>query len=231
MKYLDSPFKNKERDIYRYIPLYRLLEILSLNKLTFMRTNLWEDTFEGFLFDYCVNNFPQWKEFSDLKATIFCLCLSNDSEKDQIWRSYSPNRDGVRMKVNLDALESSLDDNYILGRVHYRHTRVIKNLLCEYKEDKSPSEGKLIKLFFIKRKQFENDREVRLMTTDSSTKSDIKSIDIDAKGMIKEVMFDPRMDDGLYAGYRRLIKSKVYGFDEKVHHSKLYSPTKVFKSL
>lgn len=231
MKYLDSPFKNRERDIYRYIPVYRLLEILSLNKLTFMRTNLWEDPFEGFLFDYCVNNFPQWKKFSDLKATVFCLCLSNDSEKDQIWRSYTPNRDGVRMKVNLDALESSLDDNYILGRVKYRWVKSLKGLLQKYKDDAEPSQEKLLELFFFKRKDFETDVELRLLTTDSSTKSDIKSIDIDAKGMIKEVMFDPRMDDGLYASYRRLIKSKVYGFDEKVHHSKLYSPTKVFKSI
>jgi len=73
-----------------------------------MKTSKWEDPFEGFLFDYCVREFSQWHKFSDLKTALFCLCLSTDSEKDQIWRAYTPNRDGVRMKLNLSALEPFL---------------------------------------------------------------------------------------------------------------------------
>ena len=230
MKYLDSSLKNSNK-IYRYIPVYRLLEILSLNKLTFMKTNMWEDPFEGYLYDYCVNEFSQWEKFSNLKTTVFCLCFSSDSEKDQIWRSYTPNRDGVRMKMNLAALESSLGDDYIVGKVHYRANNNIKKLLREYKDDTEPSEEKLIKLFFLKRKAFKNDKEVRLITTDSLITGDVKSIDVDAKGMIREVMFDPRMDDGLYASYRSLLKSKAYDFKGKVHKSKLYSPTKVFEII
>lgn len=229
MKYLDSSLKNS--NIYRYIPLYRLLEILSLNKLTFMKTDMWEDPFEGFLFDYCISKFSQWKEFSNLKTAVFCLCFSSDSEKDQIWRSYTPNRDGVRMKMNLAALESSLGDDYILGKVHYRVANSIKKLLRQYGDDAEPSKEKLLKLFFLKRKAFKNDMEVRLITTDSLTAGDVKSIDVDARDLIREVMFDPRMDDGLYDSYRSLLKSKTYDFKGKVHKSKLYSPTKVFKSI
>jgi len=230
MKYLDSSLKNSNK-IYRYIPVYRLLEILSLNKLTFMKTNMWEDPFEGFLYNYCVNEFSQWEKFSNLKTTVFCLCFSSDSEKDQIWRSYTPNRDGVRMKMNLVALESSLGDEYILGKVHYKTVNIIKRLLRKYRNDAKPCKEKLLKLFFLKRKSFENDVEVRLITTDSLITGDVKSIDVNAKGMIKEVMFDPRMDDGLFASYRSLLKSKAYDFKGKVHKSKLYSPAKVFENI
>jgi hypothetical protein len=211
MKYLDSSLKNSNK-IYRYIPVYRLLEILSLNKLALMKTNMWEDPFEGFLYDYCVSNFSQWERFSNLKTTVFCLCFSSDSEKDQIWRSYTPIRDGVRMKMDLAALESSFGEEYILGKAHYKTVNNIKRLLFKYRDDAKPSKEKLLRLFFFKRKAFKNDMEVRLITADSLITGDVKSIDVDAKGMIREVMFDPRIDDGLYPSYRSLLKSKSCDF-------------------
>jgi len=82
MQYLDPSLRNA--NLFRYVPVYRLLEILALNKLTLMKTSKWEDPFEGYLFDYCVREFPQWRESRDLKAALFCLCLSRDREKDQI---------------------------------------------------------------------------------------------------------------------------------------------------
>jgi hypothetical protein len=135
------------------------------------------------------------------------------------------------MKMDLAALESSLGNEYILGKVHYKTVNNIKRLLFKYRDDAKPSKEKLLRLFFFKRKAFKNDMEVRLITADSLITGDVKSIDVDAKGMIREVMFDPRIDDGLYASYRSFLKSKAYDFKGKVHKSKLYSPTKVFEII
>lgn len=229
MQYLDPSLKQDR--LYRYVPVYRLLEVLSLNKLTFMKTSKWEDPFEGFLFDYCVREFPQWRVFSDLKTSLFCLCLSTESEKDQIWRTYTPNRDGARMTLNLPALRSSLGPDYTMGRVCYRVVGSIENLLNEYRHDQAPSEDKLLKLFFLKRKAFKSDQEVRIITMDGSTTGDVKSVQIDARAVIGEVMFDPRMEGALYSSYRELLKSDTYGFTGTIHQSELYSPARVFKGI
>jgi len=229
MRYLDSSLK--QATLYRYVPLYRLLEVLSLNKLALMKTSKWEDPFEGFLFDYCIREFPQWHAFRDLKTELFCLCLSTDMEKDQIWRAYASNRDGVRMKLYLSALESALGEEFVLGKVSYRVVSAIEELLREYRDDHAPSEDKLLKLFFLKRKGFKSDQEVRLLTTDASTTGDVKSVEIDARAVIAEVMFDPRMDGSLYSSYKDLLKSAVYGFRGRIHQSQLYSPAKVFENI
>jgi len=135
------------------------------------------------------------------------------------------------MKLSLSVLESSLGSNCVLGDVNYRVKSTIKKRLRDYRDDPEPSEDKLLRLFFYKRKAFKHDKEVRLITTDSSATGDVKSVEVDAKEMIREVMFDPRMDDALYSSYRDLLKSAAYGFDGKIHQSKLYSPGKVFKSI
>ena len=229
MQYLDPSLR--QANLYRYVPLHRLLEVLSLNKLTFMKTSKWEDPFEGFLFDYCVREFPQWHLFSGLKTSLFCLCLSTDTEKDQIWRAYTPNSDGVRMKLNLSALEPFLGPDYILGNVCYRVVSTIKKLLREYRDEQAPCEDKLLKLFFFKRKAFKSDQEVRMITTDASATGDVKSVEIDARAVIGEIMFDPRMDGKLYSSYKDLLKSDAYRFPGKIHQSELYSPAKVFTGI
>jgi len=107
----------------------------------------------------------------------------------------------------------------------------MKKLLRDYRDEQAPSEDKLLKLFFLKRKAFKSDQEVRMITTDASTTGDVKSVEIDARAVIGEVMFDPRMDGALYSSYKDLLTSDAYRFAGRIHQSELYSPAKVFRGI
>jgi hypothetical protein len=94
-----------------------------------------------------------------------------------------------------------------------------------------PCEEKLLKLFFFKRKAFKSDQEVRIITTDAAAAGDVKSVEIDARAVIGEIMFDPRMDGKLYSSYKDLLKSDAYRFTGRIHQSELYRPAQVFADI
>lgn len=224
-----DPKNNKH--LYRFIPVYCLVEIFSLGKIALMRTSVWKnsDPFEGFLFDRCIK-YDKWSQLNKLKQAIFCLCLSIEREKDQLWRAYIPDNLGVRIKIDSKKLQHKLSKEFMLGKVKYRIEPTIKKVFKKYIDDNSPSKEKLIKLFFYKRKAFESDREVRLLTVDPTHNEDIKFIAFDPHELVTDIMFHPAIPDSVFQSYKDHISS-VFNFQGKIHKSKLYEPDKVFGNL
>lgn len=180
--------------LYRYIRIGRLEDMLSGDCIGMLNPSKWEeeDPFEGFLFKKYIDRWPD-SNHRDLKNSIYCLCFSTDMEKDQIWKSYTPKKDGVRIKIKVEDLKKNFDDSFVLDDVKYKNRKTMREILEDLLKQENQNEESLRNLFFYKFLGFKNDKEVRLLTIDRSNSGDVKNVHIDVCSVIKKIMFDPRM--------------------------------------
>jgi len=105
--------------IYRIIDFDRLVEMVEENHNWLTRPSLWDDPFEGLLnhADFrsktSIYNYPEIT-FSDY---VYAQCWSFSEENDLLWRVYSPNKDGVRVKSTPIKLLQSLLCSDIVKRI------------------------------------------------------------------------------------------------------------------
>ena len=211
--------------LYRYMPYTRYLAIISDDQVGMPRTTMWEDPFEGFLFQQYVQRWPACQH-QHLSSSLYCLCFSTDMEKDQIWRSYTPARDGVRIRTTVAELASVLDDGFVLGEVRYKNRTHMRAVHDEALCDANRPIEKLRDLFLYKLLGFQHDREVRLLTIDASLGEDVKNVPIDACSLFSHVMCDPRMDTSTFDRCKDEIENVFArkGQSVRVTQSTLYDP-------
>jgi len=216
------------KKIFRYMPVYRLIDMLSTNHLGMLNTTMWKDPFEGFLFDQYIEKHPR-SPHCGLKKSLYCVCFSVDTETDQFWRSYTPANNGVRIRVPVDKLKSALDDRFVLASIEYKSRRKMKKVLKKHLKDDNHTAEELRDLFLYKLLGFHTDQEIRLVTIDDRNQETIKNVEIDIFGLIDDIMWDPRMPDTLCSIYREHIE-KTYTLrgqkSPRIHKSTLYDPRK-----
>ncbi len=208
--------------VYRYMPVHRLWQILSTARLYFLRNSKWDDPFEGFLLrKYCKT---MKKNFTLLNAEKYFLCCTTKRERDHFWRNYTPNKDGVSIKLNLDVLRAS-DPRILCQTIEYPERSVIQELLRQITNGKWPSSD-VTKLLFIKRFAFRDEGEFRLMIQDKSNRDEVLAIDVEPGRIIERILFDPRMDPDTFKVHREFIHDRFGGY--AVAHSQLYNPERSF---
>lgn len=218
----------KKEVIYRYMPVHRLIDMLSTNHLFMLKTTMWDDPFEGFLFERYIRRYP-CSPHRKLREFLYCLCLSQDTETDQLWKSYTPEKNGVCIRVAVDKLKIALDDRFVLASVEYKNTTAMRKVLEEHLRNDSQTEEKLRDLFFYKLLGFHTDKEVRLLTIDPANEGSIKNVKIDTCEIIDDIMWDPRMPECLCEIYEESIEKINRSRDcnlPKPHKSTLYDPKK-----
>ena len=226
----EEKYQDNKLNLYRYVPVYRLIEIFSTKQIALLRTDMWQDKdpFEGFLYEHCVKDNKNWKQLRINRDNLYCLCFSLATEQDQIWRSYTPEKNGVMIKINATELVQSLKIGYLLGDIKYKNIDDVKELINETTANEKPAEKDLLELFLCKRLGFKYDREIRLMTIDFEETNAVKKIPFDPKTLIREIIFDPRMDDFSYEEHKEYITGKFSYDERRIEKSGLYSPGKVF---
>ncbi len=215
------------KQLYRYMPFNRYLAIISDDRVGMLRTTMWEDPFEGFLFRQYVQRWPACQH-QHLSSSLYCLCFSSDMEKDQIWRSYTPDCDGVRIRTTVAELASVLDDGFTLGKVCYLNRKKMRALHDEALRVASRPIGELRDLFLYKLLGFQHDREVRLLTIDACLDKDVKNVSLDACTLFSDVMCDPRMKTSTFDRCKEEIENVFArkGRSVRVTQSTLYDPVR-----
>lgn len=221
-------FFNKSTDeipgrVYRYMPVHRLWQILATGRLYFMRNSKWDDPFEAFLVkQYCSIT---EKNFISLNASKFFLCCSRIEERDHLWRSYTPNKDGVLVTLKTKEL-LSLRKKIKCYPIQYPKKEEIKTVL--YRIKKRRFRGPILSLFFVKRYAFEPEKEIRFLLEESTIRDDIVGVKINPSKIIERVLFDPRMDHNTYEYHRQFIQDQFS--ISNVSHSSLYDPERSFST-
>ena len=110
--------KELNTPIYRIIDFDRLIEMISDgNWLT--KPSCWDDPFENLLSLAVLHGEITFRESHALNFNeySYAQCWSFSEENDLLWKVYSPNKDGVRLKSTPKKLLQSLKVSRILERI------------------------------------------------------------------------------------------------------------------
>lgn len=217
---------SENKFLYRIMRFDHAVQVLK-GELFFSHPSQWEDPYETHV-----------KHSYD--HAIFAQCWTTASMSDAMWRIYSPNFLGVRLRTRVGTLTQAmqaytannkgfkrrLEKVQYLGRVDYKKETAQVEALMDDSEFSSPSLG--ADLLCIKRSAFEHENEVRAILFNSNADREdsgvLKGIVVNFEGidLIDSILFDPRAPDELCHAMRHYIQD-VLGFTGTVRKSKLYT--------
>ncbi len=203
----------KETVIWKYMDLWKFLDIVDNEQLYCSRADTFEDKFEGRIPNKNIRNLEenhplkQIDDFSDfsLKKQTFLSCWSCEQDETYpLWKIYSNYRSAIAIQTTVgDLIKSiSIDPNeQFIGKVNY------VNPTGPY-----TFSGNTFQFFFEKRSYFQFEKEVRLLTEIQSKNHDelLKlpfgtTINIDPKVLINSIYLAPLAD----VNFKNLIELKL----------------------
>jgi hypothetical protein len=207
------------------------LEVLQTNQLTLVKPSLWDDPFENFLLS-CKVKYKDGKEASlePLRKRMFGQCWTLEEESDAMWRIYSHDKDGVKVRTTVgqlwDAFYGHTENpelHCFFGKVEYKSGDDIKALFENNGEDMifdSTAKGQAKSLLF-KRLEFKHENEARLIySAEESTKEKLYKFLINPNELFSEIVLDPRASQDIAKIIEIAIKK--HGYSGEIRQSGLY---------
>lgn len=219
-KWNDNYYNLKTLDIpiYRVMSYQRLMDCISDNYIDFRNPRKWKDPCESL---YLNAQFKMYNEdtdkydlatFSDNFNIYYGSCWSAGEESYEKWAIYSGKEQTLQINVNLSKLIDALKiPELYVGRVGYldyealkkqlSNENPVKNIDCHNKD--------IIKLFFYKRKEYEFEKEIRIIVQEYNKKNK-KSISkkIAWKNIIDEVIISPYVKEDRYNQMKNELSKK-----------------------
>lgn len=228
---LDTP-------VYRIMPLHRLKELFTDQKLILVRPKLWEDPFENFFLNttYLTADGAEVST-KNIANSWYGQCWTTNSDTDAMWRIYSHDKQSLRVKTTIGKLAQAMWDNEdslsslknYIGAVDYKSVADINEFRNSTGFMQLTGGGGTMRLadtLLTKRKEFVHESEVRLLYFDPDNNAhlkqgDIYPIPVNPHTLIDEVCIDPRMDDEIDIE-AMTKKIKRLGFNGTITKSDLY---------
>ena len=196
-----------DKPIYRVMPVYRLLECLEQKSLALVEPEKWDDPFENLLLKGFIKHSSTDAITNKIfRNSVYGQCWTYHRETDAMWRIYSPDKQGVKVKTTIRGLLDSLiyssgDESSracYIGKVQYLTQKdlVFKLSGISGMYGKNAAESLL-----YKRTEFKHEREVRLIYTMQSKDINIYKFNIEPNDLFNEIVFDPRMNKHIYEAY------------------------------
>jgi hypothetical protein len=222
--------------LWRYVPLRTLELLLKNSSLYFCRSDLFDDKhegsytktaaeyrkkfYEGACDNYLENTIPQLNFNWRRCANISCWHV-NDKEDTNMWKAYSKENKSLAITTSISRIKNYILDEEIpfaLGFVNY----------IDYEIDTIP-EHNAFNSFYFKRKEFESEREFRIIAykeVDKIMSGQIEPFDgmdipIDVKNFIENIFISPFASDKFVKRATSVIKK--YKIEKKLIISKLIS--------
>lgn len=227
--YLNNPnikLPDPDTIVWKYLDLSKFLELLLSNKLFMSRSDKFEDQYEGTFSE------PTFEEIKRLsidnpdflnyykthreKVAVSSWHI-NEYESYAMWQIFTQNSEGLAIQSTIGRLQKALVpeknfDQYI-GEVNY----------IDYKKEYIPFDDSFFP-FLFKRKSFQYEREVRIIT--DTSKSIIKlndglKINVDINQLIEKIYIHPKSENW----YKKLVIELVerLGFGIEIGKSDLES--------
>ncbi|MTV37372.1 DUF2971 domain-containing protein [Duganella radicis] len=189
--------ESKSGSLYRIVRFHHAVEILN-GSLHFSHPSKWDDPYET-------------RVKHSRGYAMFAQCWGKKSMSDAMWRIYSPDHLGVRIKTTRDKLKSVLT-NFV------RENKGHKRRLADVKYEKTPAVRKKTReiveglnagwqptlaadLLFHKREAFDHEQEVRALLycpdIDKSQKDVGLKVPVDGHHLIDSIYLDPRAPEPL----------------------------------
>ena len=228
--YINNPNIKLPKDpntiIWKYLDLSKFLDLLMSEKLFMSRSDKFEDQYEGTFSE------PTFEEIKKLsidnpdflnyykthreKVAIGSWHI-NEYESFAMWQIFTQNSEGLAIQSTIGRLQESLvlETNFkqYIGEVNY----------IDYKKEHIPFDDMFFP-FLFKRKSFQYEGEVRLITDigDSNIKiNEGLKINVEINRLIGKIYIHPKSENW----YKNLVIQlvKQLGFDFKIEKSDLES--------
>lgn len=212
--------------LYRIVKFEHAVEVLK-GSLHFSHPSSWEDPYETHI-------------KHEYDHAIFAQCWSRVSVSDAMWRIYSPNMLGVRLRTTREALISAMR-SYTQNNAGFKRrlADVVYLSPSKFRKEVSDLEGIMqvedfsnpstaADILCVKRRAFNFENEVRaiLYNPDAERKEGAKvkpiKVTVDGHSLIDSVMFDPRAPIELCEAMTNYFRD-VLQFKGEVGRSKLYT--------
>ena len=227
--YINMSSEQLDKPVYRIMPVSRLLQCLEERRLVLVPPRKWDDPFENYLLSAKVklSSTGEVGQLTVIKNKVYGQCWTLHRETDAMWRIYSPDKNGVKIRSTPRKLLESLkvsagqfaDVTCFIGKVEYKTKRELAVTLKSLDLFNTNGSG-VAKSLLYKRREFSHEKEVRLIYTEGT--GAIYSFDIDPNDIIEEIVFDPRLDKRLFEAYKHAVA--LYGYSNRVDQSSLYKP-------
>jgi hypothetical protein len=212
--------------VWKYLDLSKFLDLLMSQKLFMSRSDKFEDQYEGTFSE------PTFEEIRKLsidnpdflnyyKSHRERVAISswhiNEYESFAMWQIFTQNSEGLAIQSTIGRLQNALQpetnfDQHI-GEVNY----------IDYKKEYIPFDDMFFP-FLFKRKSFQYEREVRIITDIAENNITINEglkINIDINQLIEKIYIHPKSENW----YKNLVIQlvKQLGFDFTIEKSDLES--------
>ncbi|MBP6040601.1 MAG: hypothetical protein KA509_02225 [Flavobacterium sp.] len=228
--YLTSPNIKLPEDpntiVWKYLDLSKFLDLLLSQKLFMSRSDKFEDQYEGTFSEptfeeikkLAINNpeFLNYYKTHREKVAISSWHI-NEYESFAMWQIFTQNSEGLAIQSTIGRLQKALvpekNLKQYIGQVNY----------IDYKKEYIPFDD-LFFPFLFKRKSFQYEREVRIISDTSDTDITINDgikINVDINQLIDKIYIHPKSENW----YKNLVIELVskLDFDIRIEKSDLES--------
>lgn len=218
--------ENRDTVVWKYLDLSKFLDLLMSQKLFMSRSDKFEDQYEGTFSEPTFEeirkiseNNPEFLDIykSQRKNVVISSWHINEYESFAMWQIFTQNSEGLAIQSTIGRIQDSLHlENQFeqhVGEVNY----------IDYKKEYIPFDDDFFP-FLFKRKSFQYEREVRIISNLSSYNLNINEgvkVDVDINKLIEKIYIHPKSENW----YKNLVIQlvKQLGFNFTIEKSDLES--------
>jgi hypothetical protein len=212
--------------VWKYLDLSKFLDLLLSKKLFMSRSDKFEDQYEGTFSEptyeeirKIAENNPKFLNYykSHREKIAISSWHINEYESFAMWQIFTKNNEGLAIQSTIGRLKEALQperktEQYI-GEVNY----------IDYKKEYIPFNDTFFP-FLFKRKSFQYEREVRIISDVTQNKIEINDglkIDVDIHQLIEKIYIHPKSENW----YKNLVIQLMeqLGFNFSIEKSDLES--------
>lgn len=212
--------------VWKYLDLSKFLDLLLCRRLFMARSDKFEDQYEGTFSEptfeelkkISADNPDFLKEYKTHREKVVVSSWHiNEYESYAMWQIFTKNNEGLAIQSTVSRLQEALQPEQtfkqFIGAVQY----------IDYKKEYIPFDDDFFP-FLFKRKSFQYEREVRVLTDvtphDMYINDGLK-IDVDINRLIEKIYIHPKSENW----YKNLVIQlmKQLGFDFTIEKSDLES--------
>jgi hypothetical protein len=207
--------------VWKYLDLSKFLDLLMSRKLFMSRSDKFEDQYEGTFSEPTYEeikklseNNPEFLDYykSHREKVVVSSWHINEYESFAMWQIFTQNNEGLAIQSTIGRLQKALkpEINYsqFIGEVNY----------IDYKKEYIPFDDMFFP-FMFKRKSFQYEREVRIISdlSESNIKiNDGLKIDVDINQLIEKIYIHPKSENW----YKKLVIELVSKLDYTIEIEK-----------
>ena len=207
--------------VWKYLDLSKFLDLLMSRKLFMSRSDKFEDQYEGTFSEPTYEeikklseNNPEFLDYykSHREKVVVSSWHINEYESFAMWQIFTQNNEGLAIQSTIGRLQKALkpEINYsqFIGEVNY----------IDYKKEYIPFDDMFFP-FMFKRKSFQYEREVRIISdlSESNIKiNDGLKIDVDINQLIEKIHIHPKSENW----YKKLVIEVVSKLDYTIEIEK-----------